>query len=298
MDWRNLPSLAALRAFEAAARHGSFTKAAAELNVTHAAIAQHVRALEAEFAEPLIVRQGRGVVATRHGQSLAEQLTAGFSVIADSVADLRAIAEDRPLNITLTPAFAANWLMPRIGDFWTKHPDILLNISPNTGLVDLRTDGYDIGLRFGDGNWPGLQSELLTDGDFWVVAQPKLLEGRRLNCLPDVVDLPWIMESQMMERRAVVEREGVCFDDIDVSLMSTNGLVMSAAKAGLGVTIQPKSLVESEVEAGGLQLVCALNQEGIGYHIVTVPGREPKGLRVFVKWLRSKAEESKDCVAR
>lgn len=190
MDWRNIPSLSALRAFEAAARLRSFTKAADELNVTHAAIAQHVRALEAEFAEPLIQRQGRGVAATLHGQRLADQLTEGFMVISDGVADLRNVSENRPLNLTVTPAFASNWLMPRIGDFWNAHPEIQLNINPHMRLVDLRAEGFDIAIRYGEGVWPGLDAKLLTDGDFWVVATPGLLAGRTAECLADVVDLP------------------------------------------------------------------------------------------------------------
>ena len=292
MDWKNLPSLSALRAFEAAARLRSFSKAATELNVTHAAIAQHVRSLEAEFSETLMQRQGRGVVPTPHGLQLAESLFDGFSVISEGVSQLKSISQDRPLNLTLTPAFATNWLMPRIGEFWSSHPEIKLNINPNTALVDLRADGYDLGVRYGEGHWPGLDAELLTDGDFWVVATPKLLQGRGQTCLADVTDLPWVMEHHMMERRSVAEREGICFSNIDVTLFSTNGLVMSAAKADLGVTIQPKSLVQAEVESGELTRVCALNQEGLGYFVVTIPGREPKGLRQLMKWLRSKAQES------
>ncbi|WP_114286168.1 LysR family transcriptional regulator [Candidatus Halocynthiibacter alkanivorans] len=289
MDWTRIPSLAALRAFEAAARCQSFSKAARELNVTHAAIAHHVRSLEAEFSENLIVRQGRGVAVTPTGLQLAESLQSGFSIIANGVEKLRSQSEDRPLNISVTPAFATNWLMPRIGEFWAKHPEVSLNINPSISLVDIRKDGFDLAIRYGDGGWPNVKSELLTDGDFWVVSHPDLVQGRTVTCLPDVVGLPWLMESHMVERKAIVEREGIDFQQIKLTLLNTNGLVLSAVTAGLGISVQPKSLVEREVEAGGLIKICELNQENLGYYMVVLPDRQPKGLRAFQSWLRAKA---------
>lgn len=289
MDWTRVPSLAALRAFESAARCQSFSKAARELNVTHAAIAHHVRGLEAEFSESLIIRQGRGVAVTAAGLQLAESLQAGFSTIASGVERLRTQSENRSLNITVTPAFAANWLMPRIGEFWAKHPEISLTINPSIGLTDLRKDGFDLAIRYGDGGWPNVKSELLTDGDFWVVAHPDLVKGRTVRCLQDVVGLPWLMESHMMERKAIVEREGIDFEQIDLTLLNTNGLVLSAVAAGLGISVQPKSIVERDVQARELVKICELNQENLGYYMVMLPDRDPKGLRAFRSWLRTKA---------
>ncbi len=132
---------------------------------------------------------------------------------------------------------------------------------------------------------------MLTDGDFWVVVQPDLIKDRLVQRLQDVADLPWLLEDQMMERNSMVEREGVNIDKLNVTVLATNSLVMSAAKAGLGVTIQPKSLVQGDVQAGGLAKVCELNQENLGYYIVVLAGREPKGLRPFLSWLRSQAAE-------
>lgn len=289
MNWSRIPSLAALRAFEAAARHQSFTKAARELNVTHAAIAHHVRSLEADFSESLMVRQGRGVMVTASGMQLAKRLETGFSIIADSVETLRSLNEDRPLRISVTPAFAANWLMPRIGEFWTKHPNIRLDISPAIAAVDLRKDGFDLAIRYGAGDWPDVKADLLTDGDFWVVSHPDLIKNRDVVCLSDVVDLPWIMENHMMERKNIVEKEGIDFSQVKLTLLNTNGLVLSAVAAGLGITVQVKSLVERQIEAGELAKICELNQQDLGYYIVTLPDRHPKGLHAFQNWLRSNA---------
>jgi len=294
MDWSQIPSLAALRAFEAAERHGSFTQAARELNVTHAAIAQHVRALEGEFAQTLVVRQGRGIAATAEGLQLAKGLRAGFGDIAAAVAALRAQVEQRPLALTLTPAFAENWLMPRIADFWAQHPDIAVSINPSLELSSLQNDGFDLSIRFGDGDWPGLTAEMLTDGDFWVVARPDVLAnhaclgpGRELACLADVMDLPWVMESHMLSRRGLIEREGLDLGQVDLTVLTTSGLVQSAVLAGLGLTVQPKTLVEGLVCRGDLRRICTLRQPGVGYYMVTLPGRHPAGLAAFMRWLRA-----------
>lgn len=275
---------------ERAARHQSFSRAAAELNVTHAAISQHVRSLEAEFSQSLIERQGRGLALTDRGRNLAECLRTGFSTIQDGVDDLRSETQNRPLNISLTPAFAANWLMPRIGSFWAKHPDISLNINPSSDLVDMRRDGFDLAIRYGAGAWPSLTSELLTGGDFLVVAHPNLLKDRTVTCLSDVSDLPFLLESGMMERRRLLQLNGVDFDSIKLTLLHTNGMVLSAARAGLGIIIQPKSLIQREIDAGELIVICALQQENMGYYLVTLPNRTRKDLQTLVKWLRSQTD--------
>lgn len=290
MDWKRIPSLSALRAFEAAARHQSFTRAAAELNVTQAAVAQHVRALEGELAEVLVARKGRGIEVTSKGRQLAGYLADGFAQIADGVETVRAQTEARALRLTTSPGFALHWLMPRMGDFWSRHPDIEVSITPSVDVVDLRRDGFDVAIRYGGGAWPGVASELLTDSDFWVVAHPDLLKGGGANCLADAEQFPWFLESQLQEGRNLVEREGVDLNSVSLKLLATNTLVMAAVKAGLGVSIQSKSLVEDDVRKGDLTLICELYNDDYGYHLVTVPGREVYGLKEFRAWLRKQVQ--------
>lgn len=270
MNWSKIPSLLALRAFEAAARHRSFTKAAAELNVTQAAVAQHVRALERELGEVLTARDGRGIEITATGHRLAKALFDGFSTIEDAIDTIAAQTEARPLALSTTPAFATNWLMPRIGAFWAKHPEINVAITPNLETVDLRKDAYDLAIRYGRGSWPGVESELLTDGQFWVVGHPKLLEGRVATCLSDAVDLPWVLDDAMHERQALAESEGVDFNKLDTKVMRPNTLVLSAVKVGLGLTIQSKSLVEDDVRRGELQKICQLHHPEYGYYLLSI----------------------------
>ncbi len=290
MNWKDIPSLLALRAFESAARHRSFTMAATELNVTQAAIAQHVRVLERQFGEVLVVRAGRGIDITPAGRDLADKLFQGFDTIAEAVADLARTTEERPLSIATTPGFATHWLMPRMGDFWAKHPEINVSITPGLDAVDLRKDGFDIAIRYGTGDWPGLQSELLSDGQFWVVGQPALLQGRQDSCLSDTVGLPWLFDQAMHEQRALVESEGIDFQAADVRFLATNTLVISAAKAGMGIAIQSKSLVQDEVARGELVKICQLHHPKFGYYLVSIPEHDRPAIRKFKTWLRRQAK--------
>ncbi len=290
MDWASLPSLAALRAFEAAARHQNFSAAARELNVSHAAIAQHVRALEADLSTPLLFRSGRGVALTDEGRHLAQHLSDGFAVIAEGVSAIQRSKEDPPLSVSVTSSFAANWLMPRMGGFWQKHPEISLNINPSVHLVDLRRDGFDMAIRFGNGKWPGVSCELLTPGEFWVVAAPKLLQQESEITLSDAGEFPWLMDVHMLEWRQVVEDAGLDLKTVSMTSLETNELVLSATVAGLGVSVHPKSLVEREVAFGTLVQILSLPRTDLGYHLVTLPRPLSNKERAFRKWLLAEAK--------
>lgn len=285
MDWSAIPSLAALRAFEATARLLNFSKAAAELNVTHAAIAQHVRGLEAELVEQLVVRQGRGLALTQNGHNLAVRLCTGFEEIAFGIDDLRRLHEDRPMGVTVTPAFAANWLMPRMGAFWRDHPDISINIQPSTEIVDLHRSPFDIAIRFGDGQWDGFESSLLTYGDFYVVAHPDLIADREIDCLKDTEEFVWLLDDHTMERRKLLESEGLDFSKVNLQTMSNTAVILSAVSAGLGVTLQPRSLIERELAQNELTVICKLETDKLGYYLVWPAQRDTQKMSTFRRWL-------------
>ncbi len=289
MDWSRIPSLSALRAFEAAARHGSFSQAAAELNVTHAAIAQHVRALEDRCSETLMTRQGRGMALTPAGIEFAAGLREGFSLIADAVDKLQQASQARPLNISMTPSFAANWLIPKLGSFWAEHPDITVNMNPGYALVDLANDGFDMAIRYGNGHWPGLQSEPLTHGNFVVVARPDLVAGRKINSVADAADLTWLWERMMLEHQALVEAEGLDLSRTRATIFENNELALSATREGLGCSVQARVLVERDIASGALAQLCALKHADLSYYLVTRPGRESPALKTFKRWLRKEA---------
>ena len=137
MDWRSLPSLSALRAFAAVAETESLTRAGEALNVSHAAVSQQVRALEAHLGTPLMVREGRGIALTPAGRELARTLEDAFAAIGRAVAALTEAETARPLQVSTTPVFASSWLMPRIADFRHRHPEVELMLNPTAEVVAL-----------------------------------------------------------------------------------------------------------------------------------------------------------------
>jgi LysR family glycine cleavage system transcriptional activator len=287
-DWRDIPSLAALRAFEAAVRCGSLSSAARELNVTHAAIAGHVRALEQFFGTPLLVRAGRGMEPTPEGALLARGLSEGFETIVAACRDLSDRGRARPLSITTTPTFAEQWLMPRLSSFWAAHPDISVAITPTAEISDLRRDGHDVAIRYGAGNWPGLDSEPLLVGDFLVVAAPELATRLRGEGPEGLARQVWLMSDNQAEAPHIARALEVEIGALRTYTLATNGMVLSALRAGMGLGMQNRVLIQPELEMGRLETVRALSLDDVGYHVVTRPGLRSEATRRFLRWLRAR----------
>jgi LysR family glycine cleavage system transcriptional activator len=287
VDWRTLPSLTQLRAFEAAARLQGFSQAARELNVTHAAVAQQVRALEARLGRELIYREGRGLKLTASGDKLAQALADGFGTIGRAVEELTADAGKGPLHLTMTPAFATQWLMPRLGDFWTKHPDIPLLLHPEQRVVDLRRDGIDLGIRFGSGKWPGVETEFLASAQYAIVAAPELLEGRTELSNREMSAMPWVIEQDWPEALAWLKERGLKPDAMQITLMPNEELALAAARQGLGLHVEAVALVEQDVEEGNLVILSQISGEALAYYMVTRPGPKRPELKTFMRWLKS-----------
>lgn len=287
MDWRNAPSLSALRGFEAAARHGSLSTAAAELNVTHAAIAQHVRSVEDFVGQPLLIRQGRGMTMTQAGADLLPALTAGFTRILDGVRDATRRREDGPLRVATTPSFAEHWLMPRLVRFWRDHPDIAVSVTPGFDLVDLRRDGFDLALRYGRGSWPGLDSTFLVPLDYMVAAAPALVVGRNTGTLDALKDLTWLMETRIGEAGRWAKGHGIDLEELPTREVGDTSLTLAATRAGAGVSVQSRTLIAADLAAGTLVSVFeAPPDPEVGYYIVTRPGIVDPRLRTFTSWLQ------------
>jgi len=286
MDWRQIPSLSALRAFEATARLNSFSAAGRELNVTHAAIAQHVRGLEDFFAQGLIFRQGRKMELTPAGQRLAISLNEGFLTIQAGVNDLKAETEDRPLKIALTPTFAESWLMPRLGGFWADHPEIELALLPGRKLVDLRRDGVDLAIRYGNGVWAGYQSEYLASAQFIVVASKDYIGDQNIRSLEDLKDAKWLIESDRREMMLWAAEQNFDLENLDTTEFPTATLVHLAARSGYGVAILTKAVVEHDLENDRLVKLFSAKPGSLGYYLVTRKEAIPDKLAVFIKWLK------------
>lgn len=283
-----MPSLAALRGFDVVARCGSYSEAAAALNVTEAALRQHVRKLEDSLGHELVARRGRGIGLTEAGTSLARSTRKGFDTIFAAVDDMTGDDARRPLKIALPAAFAENWLMPRLGDFWAGHPEIEIELVPSLKLEDLRADRFDMAIRYGQGNWPGCDSVHLTSAEYTVVARPEIARTIAVRDVADLRRLPWLFESGRREHRLWADARGIDFDAEANRHYPTNSLVLSALRAGQGVSLQARVLVQRDLDAGILSEMYSEPPGALGYYLVTHSAPRPP-LRKFMRWLLESA---------
>ncbi|MBI1219813.1 MAG: LysR family transcriptional regulator [Rhodobacteraceae bacterium] len=289
MEWRTLPPLSALRAFAAFAQTGSVVDAGTRLNVSHAAISQQLRALEAHLGLALFDRSGRALVLTVEGQRLAEAVMAGFETIGRVVAQLTSDDADRPLRITTTASFASGWLMPRLGDFRQRHPGISLSIDPSPDVLDLALGGIDVALRYGRGDWPGVVSRLLVSTPVVVVASPKLVGTGPIATVAELADYPWLQEIGTTEATAFLQRNGVT-RGMRKGLTSLPGnLMIDAARDGQGVATLARAFIEADIAAGRLRVLFADDARD-GYFLVTPPGVLRPAAKAFANWVARQAE--------
>lgn len=193
----NLPSLTALAAFEATARHRSMTRAAAELNVTVGAVSRQIRALEAFTGDALLDRGRRGVELTTKGVELYTVLSEGFGRVSQTMDRIKATRSAAAITLGATTAVASLWLMKRVGDFWRAHPDVTINhlVSDNAG--DLRRAEVDLRVRYGSGRWPGEDATLLFRDYILPVCGPEFLKKHRQTSLTSLAKLPLLHMEQV-----------------------------------------------------------------------------------------------------
>ncbi len=289
IDWRSLPSLTALRAFAATAETRSFSQAARALNVTHAAIAQQVRALEDQLGRPLVQREGRGVSLTTDGEHLADALNEGFSAMQRGLEALKAGEADRPVRVTLTASFAAQWLMPRLKDFWEKFPDIGLSLHPDSRVVDLHRERMDLGIRYGNGDWPGVESSYLASARLVIAGAPSLIGKRDALTIEDMRDFDWILSRSWPEQDTYLRRIGLDPDTLSRTDINNEELAIAAARQGLGLVVESAALIDSDVADGRLRIVHESREKLPAYFIVTLPGPKRAAARAFLKWLKSQS---------
>ncbi|MGR3909109.1 transcriptional regulator GcvA [Burkholderia sp. SR8] len=187
MDLRQLPALNAIRAFEAAARHENFSRAADELYVTHGAVSHQVRALEEELGVQLFARNGKRLCLTDAGMRYAQQIRAALMVIADATREVRASDRGRRLVVSMLSSFAARFITPRIGTFIERHPEIDVELQSTNSLTDFARDDVDLAIRFGSGTYPGLHVEPLFEEVFFPACSPTLNGGKLPKTPADLV---------------------------------------------------------------------------------------------------------------
>lgn len=253
-----LPSLNALLAFEAAARHSSFTRAARELNVTQAAISHQVRSLEGSLGTALFQRSPQGIRLTEDGERWMAELTVIFARLREANARLRRPREDaRPaVSVSIVPSFGARWLVPRLGRFLVDHPDIDVRVSASERLVDFASEPVDIGIRYGLGSYPGLVSTKLADDAFIVVAAPGIAGRRRAWRLEHLAGEALLHDDDPGAWGHWFRAQGRPLPPrLRQNLLTDSSMVVEAAVRGQGVALARRSLAVDELELGRLVLL-------------------------------------------
>jgi len=296
-----LPPLSAIRAFEAAARHGSFTKAAEDLGMTQAAVSYQVKLLEDRVGAPLFLRHPRKVVLSEAGQRLAPAITEAFQRLNAAFASLKE-TDESVLSVTAINTFCTNWLVPRLGTFQMTHPDIAVRLDASSRLVDFTQEEFDLGIRDGKGVWPGLKSHLLFPVDLAPLASPDLLKrlggAKRAE---DLFDMPLLDCTDECWRRwfnaagiaNVPKLKG------PVIQVQTQAMLGSAAVAGQGIALITPALFEAELDAGRLVQVLPIrcSHKDSSYWLVYPERRQNVAkIKAFREWIL--AEVAKDKAAK
>ncbi|MXQ10807.1 transcriptional regulator GcvA [Microvirga makkahensis] len=285
-----LPPLSAVRAFEAAARHQSFTRAAEELGMTQAAVSYQIRMLEDRVGAPLFVRMPRQVVLTAKGKQLAPAVTEAFDALRAAFAGVEETVQS-VLAITTLSTFVSNWLVPRLGRFQHLFPTIAVQISVSQEVVDLGQSGFDLAIRSGEGNWPGLAAHLLFPNFFTPVCSPDLIRGTDLREPQDLLKFPIISPGDPWWRDWFT---AAGLPDVDLSRRLDNSLGIQhlegmAAIAGQGFALVNPYFFRADLAAGRLvQPFDLMATTSRGYWLVYLKARRrsPK-IEAFRDWILS-----------
>jgi LysR family transcriptional regulator, glycine cleavage system transcriptional activator len=249
-----LPPLNALKAFEAAARHESFTRAADELCVTQGAVSQQVKALEAELAIKLFNRERQRLVITEAGRDYLNVIRDALDRIAIGTEKLLERQNAGVLTVSTSPDFASKWLVHRLGHFAEAHTGIDLRVSATLHHVDFAREEVDLAVRHGDGNWPGLDTVKLCSEQLFAVCSPKLLSGRRRVRQPtDIVKLPLIHTESRTDWTRWLQAAGV--GDAQVThgpVLNRASMAIDAAINGQGIALARTTLAAFDLINGRL----------------------------------------------
>jgi LysR family glycine cleavage system transcriptional activator len=296
---RRLPPLNALRAFEAAARHLNFSRAADELSVTPGAVSQQIQNLEDYVGAALFKRTPRGLLLTDAAQTALPALREAFDRLAEAASLLTAAVDGRRLTLTTPPSFAAKWLVPRLGAFEQAHPQVDVWLSAGMELIDLAAGEVDVAIRYGAGRYPGLEVRRLIAESVIPVVSPELAREQPLETpedlknhvllhdgSPDLDDScpDWPMWLAARGLRGVDGNRGPRFNQ--------SSLVIEAAVNGRGVALAKRTLAQADLESGRLvaplQIATAVD---FAYYLVhpKAKGRLPQ-VKAFIGWIEAEAQ--------
>ena len=290
-----LPSLNALRAFEVAGRHLSFTRAARELNVTQAAVSHQIKALEAQLGVRLFRRAARGLLLTDTGQAYLADVREAFRRLMQATERLRVRDVAGVLTVSVLPSLASRWLIHRLGSFQERHPEIDVRVSADDRSVQFDREDVDVAIRYGRGVYPGAEADLFLTEELFPVCSPRLMEGphplRRPADLAHHMllhdDLPtnWAMWLKVAGATNVDPTRGPAFTD--------SGMVLQAAIDGMGVALGRSALAGDDLAAGRLVRPFDITLPAENAYYLVYPehtANRPK-IKAFRDWILAEAEQ-------
>ncbi|MFO1141150.1 MAG: LysR substrate-binding domain-containing protein [Amaricoccus sp.] len=286
-----LPSLTALAAFEASARHRSVQRAAGELNVTPGAVSRQIKALEEDLGVPLFVRSSFGLTLTADAEALYAVLSQAFGRAAETVEVIRSGKRARRATLACTHAFASQWLMPRMGEFWRRFPDISVDHLISDDARDFRRAEVDLRIRYGFGAWPDEVSTLLMTESIYPVAGAGFARSHADRITTDLPALPLLhvdwADAEWTGWDELLRRAGVPHGALPGRRFSSFGVVLRACEEDQGVALGWHRLVRPLVEEGRIVRFTDLCIAAPGsYYLSWNTSRAPSdAVRVLQDWL-------------
>lgn len=277
-----------LRAFEAAARHLSFTRAAIELCVTPPALSHQVKALEERLGMPLFRRLPRGLALTDEGQALLPVLRDAFDRVAAALDGFEGGNGREILSVGVVGTFALGWLLPRLPAFRAEHPFVDLRLTTNNNRVDLAEEGLDFAIRFGDGAWHGTDASLIFEAPLTPLCAPQVTA--RLNEPADLAAETLLRSYRTGEWQAWLEAAGVPAPALTGPVFDSAAVMVEAALAGHGVALAPARMFERELAEGKAARPFRLEIPAGGYWLTSLKSRKPTpAMAAFQSWILAEA---------
>ncbi|AKG67987.1 MULTISPECIES: transcriptional regulator GcvA [Serratia] len=295
---KRLPPLNALRVFDAAARHLSFTKAAEELFVTQAAVSHQIKSLEDFLGLKLFRRRNRSLLLTEEGQSYYLDIKEIFSSINEATRKLQARSAKGALTVSLPPSFAIQWLVPRLSSFNSAYPGIDVRIQAIDREEEKLADDVDVAIFYGRGNWPGVRTERLYAEYLLPVCSPSLLMGDHALKVPgdlayhtllhDTSRRDWLAYTRQLGLQHINVQQGPIF--------SHSAMVVQAAVHGQGIALVNNVMAQTEIEAG--RLVCPFNDVLVSknaFYLVCHDSQAELGkIAAFRQWILARAASEQE----
>jgi LysR family transcriptional regulator, glycine cleavage system transcriptional activator len=286
-----LPSFEALRVFAVAARHGSFSRAAEELHVTHGAVSHRIKSLEDQLRVRLFERRGNNMVLTTEGSQLLASVDLAVLEITRGVERVRNGRNLSELTVSLLPVMAARWLIPRLSRFHASFPDIGINIRTSLTLANFKSDGVDLAIRYGAGRWPGLRAVKLFDEELFPVCSPTFNGGVLPTDPSELLKLPLLRDTNLPWARWFALVGIKLREDVRGTSFTDANLLLQAAISCQGIALARKSVAVDEITSGRLVKLFNQNLTTAFSHFIVYPEESetlPK-LSAFREWLLKEA---------